>query len=224
MTEQITIEQLWYTWSHIGLGSGPGFRIRAASAGLSNIRSAQVQRLDKYLRYKLPLGTNMYQATDKNSPRSLAFLRINRQCILVHKSYLGRDDFNRPGVFIAHLITGVPASFTALQALEIFNAEGWKQSWPGNEKENPIELPTLDLNDNQSLRGWQKNPVSIQAADYPLIATQLPRVITTFFVQCLEQQKKNAQKEQQGLTQTQQVNNNDQKLYLITIRLRRPAN
>ena len=60
MTDQNkTVEQLWYTWSDVGLDTiRAGFRIRAASEGLTDIKSERVKNLDRYLRYSLPRDAN----------------------------------------------------------------------------------------------------------------------------------------------------------------------
>src|SRR5205814_9170392 len=55
--ENIAAEQLWYTWSDVGLSTiHAGFRIRAASPGLSEIYSERVKSMDRHMRYVLPPG------------------------------------------------------------------------------------------------------------------------------------------------------------------------
>src|SRR5438874_3676514 len=97
------IEQLWYTWSDIGLDTiTAGFRIRAASAGLANYKSERVKNLDRYLRYSLPQGANPAIIPLSVAPICLSFLTSGQERILVHKAYTGKDGVGRYGAFFVH--------------------------------------------------------------------------------------------------------------------------
>jgi hypothetical protein len=122
------IEQLWYTWSTIGLGSVTGFRVRAASPGLSNIRNESFRALENHLRYDLPIGVDPYEANMKNSPCCLSLLEVDNRRILVHKVYLGKDAYGRPGVPFIHLLEGLPPAFLARDATRLWNSSFWQKS------------------------------------------------------------------------------------------------
>src|SRR5712692_4744687 len=97
MSEQVnntlSIEQLCYTWSAIGLDPiSAGFRIRAASKGLSDVGSPHVQALDRYLRYILPEGTDRFAITPDMAPLCLSLIQAERgERLLVYKTYTGKD-------------------------------------------------------------------------------------------------------------------------------------
>src|SRR2546421_12745914 len=82
------LEQLWYTWSAVGLGSlTAGFRIRAASQGLSDVRSPHMLALDRYLRYVLPAGTDPFAITPDMAPICLSLIQTEQgERILVNKT------------------------------------------------------------------------------------------------------------------------------------------
>src|SRR5689334_5268411 len=106
-TENKKVDQLWCTWSDVGLSTmHAGFRIRAASSGLSDIYSERTKGLDRYTRYVLPPGTNRQAIHPDQAPLCLIFMRIDRpkeEAILVHKKYVGQDGVGRPGNFFTHL-------------------------------------------------------------------------------------------------------------------------
>src|SRR5436853_4998850 len=93
--ENKVIEQLWYTWSDVGIDRiSAGFRIRAASEGLQDTRSELVQRLNPYQRYWLPRDAN--RSIDPNlTPICLALIDTGKERILVHKVYTGKDGVGR---------------------------------------------------------------------------------------------------------------------------------
>ena len=130
--EQIPIEQLWYTWSEEGLGTiRAGFRIRAASEGLSDLQSERVKCLDRYVRYLLPPGTDYFAVTPEQAPRCLAILQTEQnETIIVHKQYTGRDGVGRPGNFFTHLLAlgGNSAVFSAVDAIWLWGSSLWRTS------------------------------------------------------------------------------------------------
>lgn len=134
-----TIDQLWYTWSHKGLGEiYRGYRIRAASIGLHSIRNIRVKALDRFQRYQLPQGADPVVAQslrhpDANdglnvAPICLSLIDTGQERILVRKVYTGRDALGRPGVFFVHLLAGLPENFTATYAIQLWNSPFWQRS------------------------------------------------------------------------------------------------
>src|SRR5579859_4717796 len=103
------LEQLWYTWSAVGLGPlSAGFRIRAASKELSDVNNPRVQGLDSYLRYTLPEGTDRFAITPEMAPICLSLIQTDwGERILVNKTYTGKDGVGRPGAFFIHLLAGL---------------------------------------------------------------------------------------------------------------------
>jgi hypothetical protein len=122
------IDQLWYTWSTIGLSSvTAGFRILAASGSLAEVSSPQVQDLDKYLRYILPEGSGRIEPS--RAPLSLSFFQTtNGRRILLNKTYTGRDGVGRPGAFFAHLLADLPTDFTVRDAILLWRSPFWQSS------------------------------------------------------------------------------------------------
>ena len=123
-SERPMLEQLWYTWSTIGLGPlSAGFRIRAASRGLSDVTSPRVQALDRYLRYILPVGTDPFAITPDMAPVCLSFIETESgERILVYKTYAGKDSVGRPGAFFVHLLSNLPPDFSASQAITLWRS------------------------------------------------------------------------------------------------------
>jgi hypothetical protein len=120
------IEQLWYTWSTSGLGSVTGFRVRAASAGLMDLRSERFRAINPYLHYTLPLGTLLEQAEKKTSPVSLTFADADDTTILVQKVFAGADAYGRIGIYFCHLITA--GGLSAREAIELWRSSFWQVS------------------------------------------------------------------------------------------------
>src|SRR5947209_8554772 len=109
------MEQLWYTWSPIGLGGVTGFRVRAASDGLTDLNSERFRSFRAHLNYYLPQGADPYTATIGTSPVCLAFIDPGNESnknpddkrnkhIVMRKVYTGKDAYGRPGVYFAHLL------------------------------------------------------------------------------------------------------------------------
>lgn len=165
------IEQLWYTWSTVGFGDGTGFRVRAVSAGLTDMRGIRFQELDKHLRYQLPLGTDHYMADAETSPCCLALLNTPYERIIVHKSYVGKDAYGRPGVFFCHLLADFPQEIPALAIIELWRSPFWQRRDPGEEVS--IHLPEVDLDTMDSGVLNEEHLRSVQ--EY------LPQVIYAFF-------------------------------------------
>lgn len=120
------IEQLWYTWSTSGLGSVTGFRVRAASAGLMDLRSERFLAINPYLHYTLPLGTLIEQAEKRTSPVNLTFADAGDTTILVQKVFAGADAYGRIGIYFCHLITAEDLS--AREAIELWQSSFWRVS------------------------------------------------------------------------------------------------
>ena len=137
------IDQLWYTWSSTGLSGNVGFQVRAASEGLRNLNSERFMALDAHTRYSLPADADRFAATRETSPCSLAFIDVNTgmgiERVLVHKVYIGRDAYGRPGVYFTHLLVGLPESFVARDAIDLWDSPFWKTA----DDSSPTYLPTI---------------------------------------------------------------------------------
>jgi hypothetical protein len=139
------LEQLYFTWSTVGLGYVTGLRVRAASEGISDINGERYNSFRPYLTYNLPPGTNLYavDALDK-TPTSLIFADTGKERIIVQKVYKGRDKYNNPGVYFAHLLAGLPDDFLAYDAIDLWHSRSWVTELPD---EHPVTLPSLSLDD-----------------------------------------------------------------------------
>src|SRR6266576_1314633 len=123
------VEQLWYTWSDVGLDTiRAGFRIRAASEGLKDIRSVRVQNLDRYQRYSLPRDVDPAAIDPRSAPICLSLITTGQERILVHKAYTGKDAVGRYGVFFIHLLANLPEEFSALNAISLWRSRFWQVS------------------------------------------------------------------------------------------------
>src|SRR5581483_5075996 len=143
-------EQLWYTWSDVGLSTvHAGFRIRAASPGLTEIYSERVKSMDRYMRYVLPPGTNPFAITPDMAPICLAFIRTDSEYILVHKNYSGEDGVGRLGNFFVHVIAlgDLSQVFSAADAIWLWGSDIWRTNDKDHDRRsnklNPIPLKTL---------------------------------------------------------------------------------
>lgn len=136
------MEQLWYTWSTEGLGGGSGYRVRAASDGLTNLNSDRFRSFRGYLTYFLPQDSDPYAATMETSPVCLAFVDPPNDAtkdpndqhnthIIMQKVYKGKDALGRAGVFFIHvvdLLTDTPNDFVASDAIELWKSPFWRVS------------------------------------------------------------------------------------------------
>lgn len=117
-----TVDQLIYTWSAAGLNGQPGYGVRAASRGLSDLQSPRYQKLSPYLPYELPPGTHAGRLAQEEAPVCLAFLRGESGRILLHKQYTGADALGREGVYVTHLLADLPRTFSAREAILLWPA------------------------------------------------------------------------------------------------------
>ena len=174
--ENLPVEQLWYTWSDVGLSSiHAGFRIRAVSSGLTEIYSERVKSMDRHLRYVLPPGTDRFAITPDMAPVCLEFVRSewNNEYLLVHKQYIGQDGVGRQGNFFIHLLALGEASpnFSIEDAIFLWGASLWKKSDDAlDRRSNKLATVTLnDLYQQQNLR-----------LDLARVGEHLPFVIEAF--------------------------------------------
>lgn len=195
MTDTEKIEQLCYTWSDVGLSTlHAGFRIRAASPGLTEIYSERVKSMDRYMRYVLPPGTDRFAITPDMAPVCLAFIRTEwGEYILVHKKYVGEDGFGRLGNFFIHLFAFGPDSssrfsaqgtqaceeFSAQNAIWFWESDIWKTSDQQlDRRSNHLDTVLLDeLYDYQRFR-----------PQYAHVHSYLPFLIEAYLMRQPEQQ------------------------------------
>ncbi len=174
------IEQLWYTWSPIGVGGVTGFRIRAASDGVKDINSERFRSFRPHLGYNLPVGTNLYEAPPETAPLCLAYVDAGSERILVHKVFIGKDAYGRHGVYFIHLVAELPENFSARKAIDLWLSPFWKRS---DASQNPPQSVTLPYVSESDLI-----PGTIKAHDIREVRDYLPFVIQAFL--SLEPQQK----------------------------------
>lgn len=120
------IDQLIYTWSEVGLsGRTAGFRIRAASQELSNDRNPRYRDLERYLPYTLPPGMHASSVRAVDAPICLALINAEEERILVRKELLDVESVGRPGAYLTHLLAGLPAHFSARDAILLWHSDLW---------------------------------------------------------------------------------------------------
>src|SRR6266567_1964379 len=162
-SERSTLEQLWYTWSAVGLGPlSAGFRIRAASRGLSDVSSPHVQALDRYLRFVLPAGTDPFAITPDMAPICLSLIQTEQgEWILVNKTYIGKDGVGRPGAFFVHLLSNLPPDFSAPQAISLWRSPFLRSSdidQSSGDQLNGVQLDSVTFDD---LKQWIPREIDI---------------------------------------------------------------
>ncbi|HLG63681.1 MAG TPA: hypothetical protein VKY19_17205 [Ktedonosporobacter sp.] len=120
------IDQLIYTWSEVGLsGRTAGFRIRAASQELSDARSPRYRGLERYLSYDLPPGMRASSVRAADAPVCLALIDAEEERILVRREMLDVESVGRPGAYLTHLLAGLPAHFSARDAILLWHSDLW---------------------------------------------------------------------------------------------------
>ena len=138
------IDQLVYTWSKLGLsGSTAGFRLRAASQGLSDPLSERYKRLEAYFPYNLPTDVRTRSVSAANAPICLAFIDTGRERILMRKEKLDADAAGRPGAYLTHLLAGLPATFTARDAISLWHADDFWITTHNPLNSQQLVLPQL---------------------------------------------------------------------------------
>ncbi len=145
------VEQMWYTWSDVGLGTvHAGFQIRAASPALTDIYSEHVKRLERYMRYVLPAETDRFAITPAMAPICLSFLRTEQnEYILMQKKYIGRDGVGRLGTFFVTLLLHDEASDID-NTVALWKSVLWQASDESLKEDRnattlrPIQVETLD--------------------------------------------------------------------------------
>jgi len=150
MFDNDNLDQLWYTWSTAGLGSmNMGYRVRAASPELHDTNSMRYRQLDRLLRYELPLDMDPSMLDQHTAPISLLFIKNGGENLLIRKVFkgrdAGRDAAGRYSVYFTHLIV-VPSSFTAREAISLWNYPFWADSEEGKAANDTL-LPTLSSNE-----------------------------------------------------------------------------
>ena len=177
------IDQLWYTWSTVGLSSvTTGFRIRAASGSLAEVMSPRVQNLDQYLRYNLPDGADRFNP--ENAPHSLALLQTSDgERILVNKIYQGRDGVGRPGAFFAHLLAPLPKDFTTKDAFLLWRSGFWRSSDAGMGNNLYLNETSLaELRSSYEISSDQLDIFQFPDVDSEKLRTMLPYFIGLYLM------------------------------------------
>lgn len=136
------VEQLLYTWAPRGLEGSNRFQIAAASPGLSNRHAPLTATALKLCRY----DSAGLSASADDSPVSFGWADVGQSRFVFRRVYVGRDAYNRPGNFAAHVLAGPVAALPLVQVLGRFNSPAW---WGGlrGEPANPggLHLELLEL-------------------------------------------------------------------------------
>jgi hypothetical protein len=166
------MEQLYFTWSHHGLRGSRGWQVRAASNGLRS--PARYEPILPLGRYDLPENADANAMAAESAPRSLTLIDRGSDRLLVHRAYAGRDDANRPGVYFSHFVIGLPPSFSAHHAIQLWRSGFWQCA----DRDLVSPDTTLPMVSENDLTPGPLNPKNL---DYFLRAMQDP-----FMQSCLE--------------------------------------
>jgi len=190
-TESGNIDQLWYTWSTVGLESlGGEFVIRAATPAFkADPYGKRMHSLQSYLLYKLPQGTDRFELAMalEQAPISLTFDKTEMgEKVLAYKVYTGRDGYNRQGVHFVHLLAGLPDHFSVEDAISLWRSQFWQTC------DLPASRQGVDLNpvDIRDLRACEK-PIPLlqttllnsQKVNIKRVYANLPQVINAYLAQ-----------------------------------------
>lgn len=153
--ERKYIDQLCYSWSTIGVdGAVAGSRVRAASAGLSQLAPYRMQKLVPFESYKLPLNVDPLSVdplglpTDR-APICLSLFSTDEERVIAQKVYAGKDGIGRQGAFFAHFFVGLPGphAFSPLDAIKLWRSPVFLHSEsqldPNSTELKPVEFSTL---------------------------------------------------------------------------------
>jgi len=136
-------EQLWYTWSDIGVDDvGPGFRIRAASPGWASLQRPLYPLIRTYADHQLPDGVD---SNGVDLPIDLALFNTPYGKFLLHDISLPRDHLGRSGNFFAHFVFGLPEHFSARDAIRLWGSPFWRVCDVPEYNQSPL-LNRLSLN------------------------------------------------------------------------------
>ncbi|QBD80790.1 hypothetical protein EPA93_34415 [Ktedonosporobacter rubrisoli] len=167
-------EQLWYTLTIHGIKgrtSTAHYQIRAASAGLQQARGERLRRLNRYLRYDLPPGTNTFNLKPEQAPVCLAFvLTAQGERILVHKAYTGERNRGRPFI---HILSSYNQEFQARDAISLWRASLWQTFEPELNAQGTL-LPTITAD------VVKKYACSMAPDKSPRVQSQLPFLLQAY--------------------------------------------
>ncbi len=178
------VEQLWYTWSQVGLGYRTGFRVRAASPGLKDVRSERVQSLDPYLYYTLPRERDRDTVLG-TAPVCFSLVTTAQERVLLQKVYTGQDDYGRYGMYFIHFLVGLPQEFTAQDAISLWRSDFWQRS------DKSLDPRQVDLEPVSSTDLLQKSKTrSLNPHGRDLIQKYLPFLVQAYLSKNLRAEKR----------------------------------
>ncbi len=124
------LDQLWFTWTTHGLGSGRGAQVRAATNRLTNGRDRASSIARRYC-YQPP-GDRAFGWIERDSVR-LVFNRVNA----------GVDGVGREGNYFVHLLLGNPEDLPAEFLWTLYDSPFWVTGDPGGKD---TSLPSISAN------------------------------------------------------------------------------
>ncbi|MBP1466478.1 hypothetical protein EYB53_012255 [Candidatus Chloroploca sp. M-50] len=139
------IDQLWYTASPVGLGT-TGYQVRAASPGLSDLNAPRFRLIEALIRYETPLDTTPTTLDPDQAPITLAFLENSKECVVIHRVFVGLTWDRRPGNFFTHLLAGIPTDIHPLDIIQHWGSSFWNCDDTGLER-SQTNLPTVSKED-----------------------------------------------------------------------------
>jgi hypothetical protein len=155
MPDGYQLDQLWYTWSTSGLDAiSAGHRVRAASEGLQDLQSLRYKSLSRYLSYHLSEEIKSSNVDTNTAPISLAFVNTSTERLLMRKVFTGNDAAGRKSAFFIHLIAGLPETFTAREAICLWDCP---DLWCTSDATLPSHATSLPKIAYDSLLAYTQN-------------------------------------------------------------------
>jgi hypothetical protein len=125
------VDQLWYTWSKVGINPPPGGEggncIHAASPGLREVYSGRVIAINPYLYYALPATTDRFSVRPGTAPISLVFADNGRERLLLCRTYIESEAANNEDIYFVHLLAGLPDDFACVDAITLWRSSFWQR-------------------------------------------------------------------------------------------------
>ncbi len=144
-----------------------------------DINSDRVKSMDRYLRYSLPPGTDGYSMTPETAPLCLTLLYIEKKVktenevktekeyILIHKKYTGKDGVGRRSAFFVHVLAHLPQGFSLKDAISLWRSPSWQTADTDNRN---LELGLVRL------ARWDK----VERIKFAEVEEHLPFIIQAY--------------------------------------------
>lgn len=139
--------QLHYTSCRRGLGSGPGFQVRALTPGIQPEEQREIERRGVYRPPRVAPPAPTDDEISRDFPSALRYYPLSSgRWALTLASYAGRDYSGRWGNFFAHTLV-LESALSQIWPIDLYEWDGWKRRLLPDEDTDqpPLPLPAVDL-------------------------------------------------------------------------------